>query len=156
MKKTVLASLLATCTLPLFAQTKPAADLSATLAALDAVLFESSYNCDIEKVASLFAEDLEFFHDLGGVTLGRAKLIEDVRNNLCGKVKRELVKGTLQTFPMHGYGAVQTGVHRFHHPKTPSEGIGEARFVHLWQQKDGAWRITRVISYDHHALPKAK
>jgi hypothetical protein len=25
---------------------------------------------------------------------------------------------------------------------------------HLWQNKDGAWKITRVLSYDHHALPK--
>ena len=141
-------------------QPSPRADsgseLAATLASLDAALFESSYNCDLEKFASLFAEDLEFFHDLGGVTRGRAKLVEQTRDNLCGKVKRELVKGTLQTFPMHGYGAVQTGIHRFHHPKAPSEPVGEARFVHLWQLKDGAWRITRVISYDHHALPKAK
>ena len=141
-------------------QPSPGADsgseLAATLASLDAALFESSYTCDLEKFASLFAEDLEFFHDQGGVTLGRAKLVEQTRDNLCGKVKRELVKGTLQTFPMHGYGAVQTGIHRFHHPKAPGEGVGEARFVHLWQLKDGAWRITRVISYDHHALPMAK
>jgi uncharacterized protein (TIGR02246 family) len=132
----------------------PPPDLTATLAALDAALFAATYGCDLEKVASLFAEDVEFFHDLGGVTLGRTKIIEQTRNNLCGKVKRELVQGTLQTFPMHGYGAVQTGVHRFHQPKAPSEGIGEARFVHLWRLKDGAWRITRVISYDHHAVTK--
>ena len=36
----------------------------------------------------------------------------------------------------------------------PTEPVGEAKFVHLWQYKNGAWKITRVISYDHHALPK--
>jgi len=29
------------------------------------------------------------------------------------------------------------------------EASGVAKFVMLWQNKDGAWRITRVISYDH-------
>ena len=32
--------------------------------------------------------------------------------------------------------------------------VGEASFIHLWQYKDGAWKITRVISYDHHAAAK--
>ena len=30
--------------------------------------------------------------------------------------------------------------------------VGEGKFIHLWQYKDGAWKITRVISYDHHAM----
>jgi hypothetical protein len=32
--------------------------------------------------------------------------------------------------------------------------VGEAQFIHLWQYKGGAWKITRVISYDHHAAAK--
>jgi hypothetical protein len=32
--------------------------------------------------------------------------------------------------------------------------MGEAKFIHLWQNKEGKWQITRVISFDHHALPK--
>lgn len=137
------------------AQTKtPPDDLSRTLASLDATLFDSAYRCDLEKFGSFFTDDVEFYHDQSGVTLGRQNLVESIKNNVCGKVRRELVKGTLEAFPMHGYGAVQMGIHRFHHPKAPAEPVGEARFVHLWQNKDGAWRITRVISYDHRALPK--
>jgi hypothetical protein len=55
---------------------------------------------------------------------------------------------------MHGYGAVEMGVHRFYQPKVGIEATGEAKFIHLWQNKDGAWKITRVISYDHVALKK--
>jgi hypothetical protein len=56
---------------------------------------------------------------------------------------------------MKGYGAVEMGVHRFHHPgHEETEGVGEGKSIHLWQCKDGAWKITRVISYDHHAAPK--
>jgi hypothetical protein len=56
---------------------------------------------------------------------------------------------------MKGYGALEVGVHRFHHPgHEDSIGVGEGKFIHLWQYKDGAWKITRVISYDHHAAAK--
>ena len=47
------------------------------------------------------------------------------------------------------YGAVETGIHRFHHPGHPEYDVGDAKFIMLWQNKDGAWKVTRVISYDH-------
>ena len=43
-----------------------------------------------------------------------------------------------------------SGVHRFYPPQSnlpPDEG----RFISLWQYEDGVWKITRAISYDHHA-----
>ena len=124
-------------------------------AALDAALFETYNKCDLETFASFFDEHVEFYHDQGGVTLGRAALTESVKNNICGKVTRELVPGSLKVFYMKGYGMLETGVHRFHHPgREDTEGVGEGQFIHLWQYKDGAWRITRVISYDHHSAGK--
>jgi hypothetical protein len=131
------------------------AELDKALTALDAALFDAYNKCDLEKFGALIDENVEFYHDQGGVTLGRAALVESVKNNICGKVTRELVPGTLQVFYMKGYGAIEMGVHRFHHPgHEDTEGVGEGRFVHLWQYKDGAWRITRVLSYDHHAAQK--
>jgi len=128
------------------------AELDKTITALDTALFDSYNKCDLEKFASFFVESVEFYHDQGGVTLGRAALTESVRKNICGKTTRELVPGTMRVFYMKGYGAIETGVHRFHHPgHEDTEGVGEGRFIHLWQYKDGAWRITRVMSYDHHA-----
>jgi hypothetical protein len=133
----------------------PPDELFRTVASLDGALFDAFNRCDLEKFGTYFVDDLEFYHDQGGVTLGRQKLTEDVKNNICGKVRRELVSGTLQVYPMHGYGAIEMGVHRFHHPKAEdTEPVGEAKFVHLWQLKDGAWKITRVLSYDHHTVPR--
>ena len=37
---------------------------------------------------------------------------------------------------------------------TGSYGPGEGQFIHLWQYKDGMWRIKRVISFDHHQAAK--
>lgn len=130
-------------------------ELAKAVAALDAALFDSYNRCDLAKFASFFAEDVEFYHDQGGVTLGRAALTESVKTNICGKVTRELVAGSLQVYYMKGYGAVEIGVHRFHHPgHEDTEPVGEAKFIHLWQYRDGAWRITRVISFDHHQAAK--
>jgi hypothetical protein len=44
---------------------------------------------------------------------------------------------------------LEIGIHRFHHPGRPEDGAGDAKFVTLWQNKDGAWKVTRVISYNH-------
>jgi ketosteroid isomerase-like protein len=122
---------------------------------LDAALFDAYNKCDLDKFAALFDENVEFFHDQGGVTLGRAALTDSVKKNVCGKVTRELVPGTLKVYPMKGYGILEFGVHRFHHPgHEDTEGVGEGQFVHLWQFKDGAWKVTRAISYDHHSAKK--
>lgn len=127
-------------------------ELDRAVTALDAALFDAYNRCDLDKFASFFVDDVEFYHDQGGVTLGKVALTDSVKKNICGKVTRELVPGSLKAYPMKGYGALELGVHRFHHPgHEDTEGVGEGQFIHLWQYKDGAWKITRVISYDHHA-----
>jgi hypothetical protein len=147
---------------PSFAQTVLALDkiqnqqeLDSAITALDAALFDAYNRCDLEKFASFIDENVEFYHDQGGVTLGKVALTDSVKKNICGKVTRELVPGSLHIYFMKGYGALEVGVHRFHHPgHEDTEGVGEGKFIHLWQYKDGAWKITRVMSYDHHAAAK--
>jgi len=54
-------------------------------------------HCDLKTFDSLLADDVEFYHDQGGVTLGRQKLTESVKNNICtGDTQRVLVPGTLK------------------------------------------------------------
>ena len=47
------------------------ADLDRTITALDTALFDSYNRCDLKKFASFFVDDVEFYHDQGGVTLGQ-------------------------------------------------------------------------------------
>ena len=137
-----------------FDQIKTQAQLDSTVTALDAAVFDAYNRCDLPRFGSFFTEDVEFYHDQTGLSVGKGKLVEAIRTNICGKVTRQLLPGTLKAFHMNNYGAVETAVHRFYHPGHESEGIGEAETTMLWQYKDGAWKITRVISYDHHAAPK--
>ena len=129
-------------------------ELNKAITALDAALFDAYNKCDLVKFASFIDEHVEFYHDQGGVTLGQQALTDSVKKNICSTTTRELVPGTLQIYYMKGYGAIEMGVHRFHHPGHPEIGDGEGKFVHLWQYKDGAWKVTRVLSYDHHAAGK--
>jgi hypothetical protein len=134
----------------------PDDQLFRTIASLDGALFDAFNRCDLEKFGSFFTEELEFYHDNGGLTnRSRQRLVESIKKNICGKLRRELVAGTLEVYLMQGYGALEIGVHRFHHPgREKTEPVGEAQSIHLWQHKDGVWKITRVISFDHYALPK--
>jgi len=128
-------------------------ELFRTISALDTQLFDAYNRCDLEKLGGFFTEDLEFYHDQTGLSRSRQAMVDAVKKNICGKVRRDLVPGTLEVYPLKGYGAVEIGVHRFcdtNKNKTcGAEGSGVAKFVMLWQNTDGKWQITRVISYDH-------
>jgi ketosteroid isomerase-like protein len=133
------------------------AELFRTVAALDGGLFDAYNRCDLEKFASFLAEDLEFYHDQTGLSRGRQATVDAVKNNICGKVHRDLVPGSLEVYPLKNYGAVEMGSHRFCDPKKTEkcgEDSGIAKFVMLWQNQDGAWKLTRVISYDHRSSGK--
>lgn len=128
-------------------------NLYQTIAQLDREVFAAIDRCDMQTEATFWSNDAEFYHDKDGLMVGGAKIVDAIKNNLCGKVKRELVPGTLEVYPLAGYGAVEIGVHRFLHPGTQDHDVvGEAKFIHVWQHKDGHWKITRVISIDHHEV----
>jgi hypothetical protein len=124
-----------------------------TIASLDSALFDAYNRCDLVRLGSFVAEDLEFYHDQTGLARGRQSLIDGVRENICGKVRRDLVRNSLEVHPLKGYGAVETGEHLFCDPRVhrvcENATSGIAKFVMLWQLKAGTWSITRVISYDH-------
>lgn len=63
-----------------FDQIKSQAELDSTIRALDAALFDVYNRCDLPRFSSLVAEDVEFYHDQGGITLGNAALTESIRN----------------------------------------------------------------------------
>ena len=120
-----------------------------TIESMDSRLFDAYNHCDLKTLGGMIAEDLEFYHDQTGLSVGRDAFIAAIKQNICGKVRRTLVPGSMQVYPLKGYGAVEMGVHRFHHPEHPEDGVGEAKFVTLWQNKDGVWKVTRAISFNH-------
>ena len=125
--------------------------LFATIALQDKMLFDAYNGCDLTTLGSMVTDDLEFYHDKTGLAVGKQTFLDSIQKNICGKVTRELVPASLEVYELAGYGAVELGVHRFHHPNE-KENVGEAKFVTVWQNKGGVWKVSRVISYDHEPL----
>jgi len=124
--------------------------LEKEIAEQDAAMFAAFNAHDAAKLMTFFADDLEFFHDKDG-RLTRANVAEGLTRVLTnnGDLRRELVPGTLEVYPVPGYGAMELGVHRFCHTENGKQDCGVFRFAHVWQKKDGRWRVTQVLSYDH-------
>jgi len=123
-------------------------------------LFWAAYNaCDIDKMAVFFTDDVEFYHDKGGVTTSRAAVIATTRKNLCGnenfRLRREAVEGSVEVFELANYGGLISGKHLFYINETGKKERldGLARFTQVWQYKDNQWRMSRVLSYDHGPAP---
>lgn len=136
-----------------YAQNNP--ELTKTILELDKKFWKVYNNCDSNGFKDFLTEDLEFYHDKGGLTEGRVNLITSVKKNLCNpenpKVRREEVKGTLKVYPLNNYGAILVGEHKFYvTEKEKPEVLTEiAKFTHVWQFKNNEWRMSRVLSYDH-------
>lgn len=95
----------------------------------------------------MISEDLEFYHDQGGLMTSKDSVMEAIKKNICGKVTRELVPGTIEVYPIANYGAVEMGQHFFHNnqePEPKEHKIG--KFVQLWKNENGKWRLARIIS----------
>jgi ketosteroid isomerase-like protein len=118
----------------------------------DSVMFNAFNAQDVEALQATFSDSLEFYHDKGGVTgfaqtmLNFKGLFE--RNKTTG-LRRVLVPGSLRVYPIAGYGAIETGEHQFCHIENGKNDCGIFKFLHLWKQQNGQWKVTRAVSYDH-------
>jgi hypothetical protein len=122
-----------------------------TIVKLDEEFFGNYNNCveesSLKKYANLYDEDIEFYHDQGGLMTSKKELVEATKKNICGKVTRILVSGSIEVYPIKGFGAIEVGLHGFHNKENPpNEPMRIGRFMILWQQKADGWKIKRVVS----------
>jgi hypothetical protein len=118
----------------------------------DSLLFDAFNRCDTTAYRKYLSDNLEFYHDLGGVHY----IDEEMQSmrEMCARnshIRRELVKTSLEIHKLGENGALEIGVHRFFHtnPGQPERPSGTYKFIHVWQKKNNTWVLSRVISYDH-------
>jgi ketosteroid isomerase-like protein len=127
-------------------------ELFETIARMDAAVFDAFNAHDVTRLMAMFTDDLEFYDDGGdGNPKGAAQVKEDF-----GKVfarvpdlHRELVPGTLEVYPLAGYGAIEVGEHRFCHEENGKADCGVTKFSMVWRQVGDTWKLSRVLSYAH-------
>ena len=135
------------------------ANLQRTIYEKDSLFWKAYNDCDIAVFRKYVSDDVEFYHDKGGITSGIEALAASVENNLCKKpgfrLRRAVVPGTLQIYPLEKngsvYGAVVSGDHDFFISENGKAEFhsGRAKFTHLWMLGKNEWKMKRIISYDH-------
>lgn len=126
-------------------------------------LFWFAYNtCDTLTISDFYTDDVEFYHDKGGFSKGKDNVVASFKKNLCTdkfRLRREALDSTVKLFLLKNsdtvYGAILSGEHFFYVlEKDKKERLdGWAKFTHTWILQDGAWKMTRILSYDHKPAP---
>ena len=118
----------------------------------DSAMFYAFNHCDSVQYRKYLSDDLEFYHDLGGLHY----LAEEMQSitEMCARhsnIRRELVKGTMEVYKLGNAGALQIGIHRIYHtnPGQTEHLSGEYKFIQVWEKKDASWKVKRIISYGH-------
>ena len=129
----------------------------------DSLFWNAYNNCDVATFKSYVTEDVEFYHDKGGMTLGATALATSIKNNLCSNpdfhLRREAVPGTVNVYPLQKgndiYAAIISGEHYFYLTQKDKKEFrdGWAKFTQLWILKDNVWKMSRILSYDHAPAP---
>jgi len=130
----------------------PLPELTGIVKDLDRQHFDAYNSCDLKTLEGLYALGAEFYYDMNNRVLNGEQLVAAVKKNICGKVQRRLIEGSLEVYPMKDFGAIEIGRHCFI-PTGKSNCIQEARFFMLWKFDGAKWQLTRVISYDHKDMP---
>ena len=128
------------------AQAAEDSELYKKILALDAAYFTAYNTCDIEGQARLLDDSLEFYHDQGGLSTSKSEILESIQKNICGKVSRTLVEGSVEVHEIKGFGAVELGLHRFYNREEPDAESKPSRFITVWKQEADRWLMHRIIS----------
>ncbi len=121
-------------------------ELHAAISNMDRVFFEAYNSCDMEKQKEIYADEIEFFHDKSGLSTSKSDILAATENNICGKVTRTLVEGSIEVYPIQDYGAVEIGYHKFFNNQEPDAISNPSKFIILWKKEMEDWKITKVIS----------
>ncbi|KAB1160056.1 nuclear transport factor 2 family protein [Tenacibaculum aiptasiae] len=113
---------------------------------MDSIYFNAYNTCDMKTQANIIDEDIEFFHDKAGLATSKKELLEALEKNICGKVTRTLIKGSIEVYPIENYGAVQIGYHKFFNKQESNQKSIPSKFINIWKKENNNWKITRVIS----------
>ncbi|WP_432381974.1 nuclear transport factor 2 family protein [Duganella sp. P38] len=152
--------LFAACVL-IASQASAQADWEAGAKQADDAYWAAYNKGDADKMNSFLADDVEFYHDRGGTLIGKQALaaVNDGMKTAEHKLRRAAIPGSVRFFPMRNgetiYGVLVSGEHQFFVAPNdkPEFPVGRAYFTQLMVLQDGAWKVSRIFSYEHVDAP---
>lgn len=121
-------------------------ELHQKIAQLDSLFFSAYNTCDTALQRTMYADKIEFYHDKSGLDTSKNNIIESTGKYICGQVSRELIPGSMKVYPIHDYGAVAIGMHRFKSSSNNNEFSPPFKFIIFWKNTNGKWTIEKVVS----------
>jgi hypothetical protein len=136
--------------------------LTQAIVARDAEFFALYFTgCDPERLRTMLAPDVEFYHDKEGFLFHDADaMVTDYAKSCTARKapdawrsRRQLARSGLRVDPIPGYGAIEDGGHYFYerHGKGPEKRVGYGRFTIVWKLAPDGWRMSRALSFAHRA-----
>lgn len=121
-----------------------------TIAKKDSLLFTAFNSRNFEAFKSYFSDELVIYQDNIGVR-DYAQSMAAFKGLFEGDyvLTRELIKETLEVYPIKDFGAIEAGSHKFCHFENGKLDCGTFKFVHIWNLQNGQWKIVKIITYDH-------
>lgn len=117
-----------------------------TIMDLDKTYFTAYNDCDMKTQSEFYDDDIEFYHDMGGLATDKAELLKSIEKNICGKVTRTLIEESVEVHPIKDFGAVQIGMHKFYNNQEPNAISKPTKFIVIWKNTNSKWLMSRVIS----------
>ncbi|HEX6627834.1 MAG TPA: nuclear transport factor 2 family protein [Gemmatimonadaceae bacterium] len=128
----------------------PDQSLKIEIARMDSLLFAAFNARDLDRLGTFFAPDLEFYQDDEGL-VNYSQTMKDfgAMFQQPSQIRRVLVPGSLEVYPIKDYGAIEVGSHRFCHEENGKPECGTFKFLHVWRKAGNSWRLSRIMSYAH-------
>lgn len=117
---------------------------------LDSALFDAYNSKNLDLLKTFFTKDLEWYQDNGGL-MAYDEVFTNFQSifNKDYDLKRNLIEGSIVVHPIKGFGAIEIGQHQFKHIENGKLEVGTFKFLMIWKNDNGIWKISRVVSYDH-------
>src|SRR5450755_1790469 len=122
-------------------------ELFETINHMDTVLFDAFNAHNLDLLMTHFTDDLEFYQDNDGLK-NFQECTDDFRKLFASAsdITRDLVKGSLEVYPIKNFGGIEIGEHRFCHKENGKDECGVFKFAMVWKKTGDSWKLSRVLS----------
>lgn len=133
-------------TAPVYEYKPDSQELYDSIARMDSIFFEAYNACKMDVQTAIYSDSIEFYHDKGGLSTSKKDILDATRRNICGKVTRQLIPGSIEVYAIKDYGAIELGQHKFFNNQEPDAPQHISRFMIFWKKTGNDWKIVKVVS----------